>query len=448
VRWWRSGRNRDDPGPEPEPARRTERDAASPQKHDGVLSLQRTFGNQAVQRLVPQEIGEPIEETDRAALESSFGQDLGDVRVHRDDAAAAVAAAADATALATGRHIYFAPGAYGLGALAHEVAHVIQQERAAAITSGDESAALEHDADAAASRVAGGRAAEVAHPAAAPGVQRQAAPGSGASRGSALTLLPTASLTVDGFEVDSAALSAAQKEKLDAFATQLLGTLSTAPDSIVTIVGYADAPGTDVHNLALGQRRADAVVGYLGTKGVPTARLHATSLGEALPAVPTKGYDARNRRVEINVIERTFFKPAAPPAPAPAPVVVPPAPAPKPIDLTYHPRPLTPEEEIEENIHRNELIWQLAQQAKAHEKPHAGTSIAGAAGRIARDIVKKLGLPKWVEDRAASLAEDLPSKGAQSVFDQIAGDKSLDPSSKNAIKAVIEAITKLEVGGR
>ena len=443
MRWWRSGRTRDDPGPEPEAVPRIERAPAPPRMH-GAPSLQRGVGFPDAQRLGSHDGGEPIEEIDRATLETSFATDLADVRVHRDADAAALAAAADATALASGRHIYFAPGAYGLGALAHEVTHILQQERAATVTHEDESPTLEHDAVSAATRVETGRTVDVALAAAAPAVQRQPAPGAGA-RAAAPTLLPSASVTVDGFDVDSAALTAAHKQKLDAFAAELVGTLSTAPDSIVTIVGYADAPGTDVHNLALGQRRADAVVAYLGTKGVPTARLHATSLGEALPAVPTQMYEARNRRVEINVIERSFFKPVTP-SPAPAPVLTPPPATPKPIDLTYHPRPATPQEEREENIRRNELIWRLAQEAKAREKPHAGTSIAGAAGRIARHIAKELGLPRWVQDRAASLAEDLPAKGAQMVFEQIAADKSLDPSARNAVKATIEAVMKLEPG--
>jgi hypothetical protein len=235
-------------------------------------------------------------------------------------------------------------------------------------------------------------------------------------------------------------------QKLDEFAKRLKNSLSSAPDTFVSIVGFADAPGTEPHNLALGQQRAEAVLNYLVAKGVPANVLNAASLGEQVPVVEGKGYEAKNRRVEIYVHERSFFKPSVsltPPAPLQTPAPAPP----KPIDLTYHP-PVhvpTPEEEVDENIRRNEEIWKQAQDILAREKAQPGKSASDLFGKVVREVTKKLGLPKWVQDRAESLAQDVPSKGAQAVFDQITEDKSLDASTKNAIKAVIDALMQTKI---
>lgn len=70
-------------------------------------------------------------------METRFREDLSDVRIHTDAAAAASAAAIHARAYTAGRHIVFAPGAYQPGSaggrrlLAHEIAHVIQQSSVA-----------------------------------------------------------------------------------------------------------------------------------------------------------------------------------------------------------------------------------------------------------------------------------------------------------------------------
>jgi outer membrane protein OmpA-like peptidoglycan-associated protein len=446
VRWWpRAGRRQDDRSPGPEPAVRQEHVAlAPPRRYDGVLPPQRGVGNQAAERLVPAAEGEPIAASERETLEMSFAEDLGGVRLHRDHDAAT---AADAKAFTIGRDIYFAPGAYSAGTLAHEIAHVIQQEHAAAAPVTTAEAALEREADAASAAVVAGRAADVSL-AAAPMVQRQPAGGAPPAQGSAplsrIRLLPTYSATIDGFEIDSPDLDGEQRRQLDALATRLKGTLASAPDSLVSIVGFADAPGTEHHNLALGRRRAEAVRDYVVGKGVAASALSVGSLGEELPAVASRGHEARNRRVEIDVTERSFFRATPPPLPVTPPVPAPPTGA---IDLTYHPsvHMPTPEEEAREQARRNEEIWRIVQQLRAREQPQQGTSAADALGRIARGAARRLGLPEWLQDKAASLAEGLPSRGAQTVFDQLTADRNLDSTSRNAIKAILDALMRTPI---
>lgn len=69
----------------------------------------------------------------------------------------------------------------------------------------------------------------------------------------------------------------------------------------VVIEGHTDERGGREYNLALGQKRAEAVVGALTVLGVPGAQLEAVSFGKEKPAA--QGGDeaayAKNRRAEI-----------------------------------------------------------------------------------------------------------------------------------------------------
>ncbi|MDB5731403.1 MAG: peptidoglycan-binding protein [Variovorax sp.] len=70
----------------------------------------------------------------------------------------------------------------------------------------------------------------------------------------------------------------------------------------VALEGHTDERGGREYNLALGQKRAEAVRRALGLLGVNDSQLEAVSFGKEKPAVPGSGEDvwAQNRRVEIN----------------------------------------------------------------------------------------------------------------------------------------------------
>ena len=70
----------------------------------------------------------------------------------------------------------------------------------------------------------------------------------------------------------------------------------------IVATGYTDLSGTPQYNLALSERRADAVKAELVRLGVPAAVITTIGMGEADPLVPTKDgvREAQNRRVEIN----------------------------------------------------------------------------------------------------------------------------------------------------
>jgi peptidoglycan-associated lipoprotein len=73
------------------------------------------------------------------------------------------------------------------------------------------------------------------------------------------------------------------------------------PARKLAIEGHTDATGGREYNLALGQKRADAVRSALAILGVPQAQMESVSFGKEKPAVV--GNDeaayAKNRRTEI-----------------------------------------------------------------------------------------------------------------------------------------------------
>jgi hypothetical protein len=77
--------------------------------------------------------GQPLPTSLRGDMEHAFGQDFGDVRVHADSGAGALATTLGAHAFTVGEHIAFAPGRFhphnsdATRLVAHELTHVVQQ---------------------------------------------------------------------------------------------------------------------------------------------------------------------------------------------------------------------------------------------------------------------------------------------------------------------------------
>lgn len=96
------------------------------------------------------------------------------------------------------------------------------------------------------------------------------------------------------FSTGSAVLSAEGKKSLD-------GMVDCIKAKAVNVIGHTDNVGGDTLNLALSQKRANAVVAYLAGKGVPAANMAARGEGEAKPVADnaTAAGRATNRRMEI-----------------------------------------------------------------------------------------------------------------------------------------------------
>ena len=99
------------------------------------------------------------------------------------------------------------------------------------------------------------------------------------------------------FEFDGAELSAEDRDALVYHATDLKAN----PSKKVRLEGHADERGTREYNLALGERRAQAIERYLQVQGVAAGQLETVSYGEERP-VDTRTTEAAhslNRRVEM-----------------------------------------------------------------------------------------------------------------------------------------------------
>ncbi len=74
---------------------------------------------------------------------------------------------------------------------------------------------------------------------------------------------------------------------------------------VVIVVGYTDSVGTDAYNIALGQRRANAVKAFLTNDGgVEATRVYTESKGKADPVASNATAEgrAKNRRAVIEVV--------------------------------------------------------------------------------------------------------------------------------------------------
>lgn len=103
--------------------------------------------------------------------------------------------------------------------------------------------------------------------------------------------------TIFYFEFDRADLSAEDRAALIHHANRL----KAQPNTSIRLEGHADERGTREYNLALGERRAQAVERYLQVQGVAGNQMEVISYGEEQPVdrATTETAYSRNRRVEM-----------------------------------------------------------------------------------------------------------------------------------------------------
>jgi len=99
------------------------------------------------------------------------------------------------------------------------------------------------------------------------------------------------------FDFDQAIVKRAGHTELDKHAEALMQERSLR----LRLEGHADERGTREYNLALGERRANAVRAYLAAQGVSRSQIEVISYGEEKPVVTGGGESAwaQNRRVEF-----------------------------------------------------------------------------------------------------------------------------------------------------
>ncbi len=95
-------------------------------------------------------------------------------------------------------------------------------------------------------------------------------------------------------------------DKIPARLDTLIKVMKENPDIRFEIAGHTDNRGTKEANLALSQKRAEAVVALLVSKGIDATRLVAKGYGESHPLASNDDEEngrELNRRIEVAVIE-------------------------------------------------------------------------------------------------------------------------------------------------
>jgi peptidoglycan-associated lipoprotein len=100
------------------------------------------------------------------------------------------------------------------------------------------------------------------------------------------------------FDYDSYVIKPEYQSAIDAHAR----FLTTSKTRKLAIEGHTDESGGREYNIALGQKRAEAVRRALGLLGVADVQLEAVSFGEEKPAdaASSEAAFAKNRRAELN----------------------------------------------------------------------------------------------------------------------------------------------------
>lgn len=112
------------------------------------------------------------------------------------------------------------------------------------------------------------------------------------------------------FNFNKATLKAEGQQALDQMYTQLSNL--DPKDGSVVVLGFTDRIGSDAYNQKLSEKRAQSVVDYLISKGIPADKISARGMGESNPVTGNTcdnvkrraaliGCLAPDRRVEIEV---------------------------------------------------------------------------------------------------------------------------------------------------
>ncbi|MFZ7115740.1 MAG: OmpA family protein [Bacteroidota bacterium] len=111
------------------------------------------------------------------------------------------------------------------------------------------------------------------------------------------------------FAVDSYTLSENSKANL----SDLSKTLNKYDDTNILIEGHTDDTGTEEHNQALSEKRADAVSDFLKANAIAGGRISTNGYGEKQPVSDntTDAGRTQNRRVDVAIFANKKLKKAA-----------------------------------------------------------------------------------------------------------------------------------------
>lgn len=115
--------------------------------------------------------------------------------------------------------------------------------------------------------------------------------------------MPRIDLDTITFETGSWTVPPDQVGRLEAIAEAMRRAIRANPSEIFLIEGYTDAVGSDIDNLSLSDRRAEAVAIALSERyQIPAENLATQGYGEEFPKIATEGPERENRRVAVRRI--------------------------------------------------------------------------------------------------------------------------------------------------
>ena len=102
------------------------------------------------------------------------------------------------------------------------------------------------------------------------------------------------------FDTNKSNINAKSSATLD----KLAGIFMEFPKSNILIEGHTDSDGSDAYNMALSQKRAEAVTSYLLSRKLDATRFSTKWYGETQPreSNATPEGKAKNRRVELAIV--------------------------------------------------------------------------------------------------------------------------------------------------
>lgn len=108
---------------------------------------------------------------------------------------------------------------------------------------------------------------------------------------------------MEGKRIEFASSSALISENSSPILLSLLQELKDCPEVLIEVSGHTDSSGNNASNLVLSEQRAQAVVDYLVSAGVPESRLQARGYGSDQPVAGNETIEGRaeNRRIEFNI---------------------------------------------------------------------------------------------------------------------------------------------------
>jgi hypothetical protein len=243
------------------------------------------------------------------------------------------------------------------------------------------------------------------------------------------------SLTIDSFATDSAAVPGTGARRLAELAARIVELQEHYPGASVRVVGHTDAVGAEAHNETLGQRRAEAVRDALVAGGAPSGIILTESGGETAPAVPSRGPNARNRRVVVTFEPEPRFGAgfdlrltpptrAAPPGEGERP----------PIDLRL------PTSEI----FRPETPAETAQRILRPIPPAPGRGPVSVTDRVNSAIDRAInplirGLPEWAQSAIREGAHSAVSRGTDALLNSALEQAGVPSTEREAIRRAVEA---------